>query len=94
MQTAQTDIPALERNLVRHYGPYVPVAVAWRWLSFSSLEAARCAWRRGKTPVPFMRLRHRRGLFIKTHVLAQWLQAQGLTCMQFLAPHPGKEVAP
>ena len=92
MLAAHSDITGLERDLTRHYGPYIPLAVAGRWLSFSSREAARCAWRRGKTPVPFVRLRHRRGLFIKTPILAQWLNAQGLTCMEYLAPHLGKEV--
>lgn len=84
----------LARDLKRHYGPYVPMSTAWRWLSFSSLDAARSAWRRGTTPVPCVRLKHRRGLFIAVQPLAAWLYAQGLNDFGSLAPHPGRRVVP
>lgn len=73
-------------DLAHLYGAYVPLSVAWRWMSFSSLEAARCAWRRGKMPVPCIRLNHRRGLFLPVYPLAHWLQAQGLDDIRLLAP--------
>ncbi len=71
----------LMRELQQCYGAYTPLAVAWRWLSFASLDAARRAHLRGTTPVPMQRLPHRRGLFVVSEDLAAWLSARGVVSL-------------
>lgn len=65
--------------LFQAYGAYTPLSAAWRCLSYPSIDAARKAHARGVTAVPMQRLPGRRGLFIATVVLADWLEAQGVT---------------
>lgn len=71
-----TAYPSQSRtSLFDEYGAYIPLAVAWRWLSYPSIDAARKAFARGVTPVPMQRLEHRRGIFIPTARLIDWLNA-------------------
>lgn len=77
---------ALTRELHQSYGPYTPLAVAWRWLSFASLDAARRAHLRGTTPISMQRLPHRRGLFVVSNDLAAWLSARGVESLAPSAP--------
>jgi len=65
---------SLAAELFATFGPYTPLAAAWRWLSFPSLDAARKAHARGTAPLSMQRLEGRRGLFVATVDLAQWLQ--------------------
>lgn len=78
----------LTRELQQSYGPYTPLAVAWRWLSFASLDAARRAHLRGLTPIPMQRLPHRRGLFVVSEELAEWLSARGIATLMAPTNHP------
>jgi hypothetical protein len=57
------------------HGPYTPLSAAWRWLGYPSLDAARKAHTRGLAPFPLQRLPHRRGVYIATVALAQWLES-------------------
>lgn len=85
---------ALTRELQQSYGPYTPLALAWRWLSFASLDAARRAHLRGTTPIPMQRLAHRRGLFVVSEDLAAWLTARGVVSLAASAPDLPRRTQP
>lgn len=54
-------------------GPYVRLSELWFVLGFCSVEAARKAASRNQLPVSAVRLPERRGIFISTVELADWL---------------------
>lgn len=64
----------LERELFDEYGPFAPISAVWRRLSFSSLDAARKAAARGTMPIEPLTLPHRRGRYVRTVDLAQWIR--------------------
>ncbi|MGH8050546.1 MAG: hypothetical protein ACREPB_07810 [Arenimonas sp.] len=63
----------LEEKLLLEFGPYVPVGKAWRLLSYPSLDAARKSFKRGVAPLDAIRLDGRRGQFVSSAALAEWL---------------------
>ena len=73
-----TTAESLEKELLQEFGPYAPISRVWQRLSFPSPDAARKAALRGTAPIECLALPHRRGRFVRTSELAQWLcQAMG-----------------
>ena len=60
-------------ELLKEHGPFVPIAKAWKLLSYVSLDAARKASQRGTTPIPCMQLEGRRGRFVLASDLGAWV---------------------
>jgi|GEM_PF-6874749 arginyl-tRNA synthetase len=63
----------LEEDLFREYGPFAPLGRVWRLLSYPSVEAARKSFARGTSPVEGLRLSGRRGTYVKTAEVADWV---------------------
>ena len=65
----------MQQRLFDEFGPYCPLSRVWRFLAYTSLDAARKAAARGTTPVPCLSLPNRRGRFLRTDELAKWMES-------------------
>ena len=65
----------LQRELAEEFGPYVPLRRIWRQLSYPSPEAARKAASHGLVPLPCFQLPGRRGWFLRSLDVAEWISA-------------------
>jgi hypothetical protein len=68
---------ALERDLLKVFGPVVTGEELYRMLGLRSGSAFRQAKRRGRLPVPVFNIEGRKGTFAYTKAIAAWLVTQG-----------------
>jgi hypothetical protein len=68
-----TEKDRMNTELFKEYGPYAPLSRMWRLLSYVSVEAARKSFARGTFPVEGIQLPGRRGVYLRTADVADWV---------------------
>jgi hypothetical protein len=65
----------LAELITQSNGPFIRLADAWHLLGYPSIDAARKAAARRNTPVQVLELPARRGRYVRSVDLANWLYA-------------------
>lgn len=78
----------IAEHITLEYGLLIRVADTWNLMGFASPEAARRAALRGSFPIRLLCIPNRRGSFIKSRDLAQWLFVAMGGQGEHPVPHP------
>lgn len=66
----------IQEQLLAQFGHFIAVSKLWKILSYSSASAYRRARSRGETPFEEIEIVGRKGKFVPTIVVAEWLGSQ------------------